>query len=296
MQTDRRRDLTANTAMALQAVFEDFKRNKGALRAIHQDTIECFEKIQESLLSKRHGRDLANQLVKEISMAHSPPADSSGVAFDDLSAVVLKIQGKDCSISSLAESLYTTEEREEVCKLFEKEGRPSVIVIGQTNSGKSSIINEILGCKIVVTSDQPCTSRIVKMTHSKENYIELVTQDGKKVLEKITSQKKIPRELIELKQEDRENSERVTAIVKAGFDIPFLESGVDIIDSPGRNENPVLDDLVRKQLDSILPFIVYVIDGHNLFTAQVSVFYLIFFKDFIYHNLRPNRIDYSAYY
>lgn len=264
--------------MALQAVFEDFKRNKGALHEIHKDTVQCFNKIQDFLSSGRHGREWTTQLVKEMSLAHSPPADSSGVAFDDLSAVVLNIEGQECSISSLAESLYTQEEREEVCKLFEKEGRPSLIVIGQTNSGKSSIINEILGCKIVSTSDQPCTSRIVKMTHSKDNYIELVTQDGKKVLEKITSQKtpKIPRELIELKQEDRENPERVTAIVKAGFDIPFLESGVDIIDSPGRNENPVLDDLVRKQLDSILPFIVYVIDGHNLFTAQVSVFYLWF--------------------
>lgn len=272
--------------MALQAVFEDFKRNKEALRSIHEDTVECFKKIQESLLSKRHGRELANQLVKEMTMAQSPPADTSGVAFDDLSAVMIDIEGQECSISSLADSLYTREEREEVCKLFEKEGRPSLIVIGQTNSGKSSIINEILGCKIVSTSDQPCTSRIVKMTYSKDNYIELVTQNGEQVLEKITLQKslKIPRELIELKQEDRENPERVNAMIKAGFDVPFLESGVDIIDSPGRNENPVLDDLVRKQLDSILPFIVYVIDGHNLFTAQVSASYFIFL--IIHHNLK----------
>jgi ribosome biogenesis GTPase A len=257
--------------MALQAVFENFKRNKSALQQIHRETLECFEKIEESLSSKAHGRELANQLVKEITMSQSPPSDA--ILNLEESMVIISVEGHDTPSTSLAETLYTKEEREEVCKLF-TQSRPSLIVVGQTNSGKSSIINEILGCKVVSTSDQPCTSRIVKMTYSEENYVRLVTQDGN-VMESIKPKgTKVPRDLIELKQGDRENPERVTAVVEAGFDISFLNSGVDIIDSPGRNENKVLDDLVRKQLDNILPFIVYVIDGHNLFTALVSRIYL----------------------
>ena len=50
----------------------------------------------------------------------------------------------------------------------------------------------------------------------------------------------------------------------------FLQSGVSVIDSPGRNENEALDSLVKRQLKNPLVFVIYVVDGHNLFTKQVG--------------------------
>ena len=80
---------------------------------------------------------------------------------------------------------------------------------------------------------------------------------------------KIPRRKIELNQKDRGDASKVEATVETGLNIDFLKSGVTIIDSPGRNENKTLDDLVKKKLENPLAFVIYVVDGHNLFTKLV---------------------------
>ena len=61
----------------------------------------------------------------------------------------------------------------------------------------------------------------------------------------------------------------VEAIVETGLNLEFLKSGVSVIDSPGRNENEALDNLVKNKLENPLAFVIYVVDGHNLFTKQV---------------------------
>ena len=80
---------------------------------------------------------------------------------------------------------------------------------------------------------------------------------------------RIPRRQIELNQRDRENASMVEATVETGLNLEFLKSGVSVIDSPGRNENEALDNLVKHKLENPLAFVIYVVDGHNLFTKQV---------------------------
>ncbi|CAH3146432.1 unnamed protein product, partial [Pocillopora meandrina] len=75
---------------------------------------------------------------------------------------------------------------------------------------------------------------------------------------------------IELKSEDRGDPSKVEAILETGLNIEFLKCGVTIIDSPGRNENKALDNLVKKQLENPQAFVIYVVDGHDLFTEQIE--------------------------
>ena len=82
--------------------------------------------------------------------------------------------------------------------------------------------------------------------------------------------KRIPRRKIELNQKDREDATKVEATVETGLNLDFLKSGVSVIDSPGRNENEALDNLVKDKLENPLAFVIYVVDGHNLFTKQVG--------------------------
>lgn len=256
-----------NMDLQLRASFDEFRRNKNAMEQIHKDTLACFQSIEKALGKHKHGKELAHELVTEMTMAKQGSIDDSMILVE-LDGTVTTTTTATLT-TSLSEILYTKEEQEEVSALFAQS--PALIVVGQTNSGKSSIINEILQSRIVSTSDQPCTSRIVKLIYSKENYVHLVRNSDNTVIEEFKADdKKIPRDMIELREGDREDTDRVNATIVAGFDIPFLESGVDIVDSPGRDENKILDDLVREQLKNILPFIVYVIDGHNLFTALVS--------------------------
>ena len=53
--------------------------------------------------------------------------------------------------------------------------------------------------------------------------------------------------------------------------LPFLKSGIELIDSPGRNENDALDDVVDTFFEKgTTPLIVYIIDGNQQLRQSVS--------------------------
>ena len=249
--------------MPLQDVFDNFRRSKATLEKIHHDTIKYFDEIVEKLSTPR---DAA--IAEELRYSRLPPTSPDEVKVMAQTAALGDIHLE--FDHALAELLYTSQERNEVASLFSQE--PALIFVGQTNCGKSSIINEILGCKSLPTSDQPSTARIVRVSYAEEPFCRLVAKDGKKLQEiKLKGKNKIPRKKIELNQKDRENADKVEATVETGLDIEFLKSGVSIIDSPGRNENEALDNLVKQKLENPLAFVIYVVDGHNLFTKQVRI-------------------------
>ena len=250
--------------MALQDVFEDFKKSKAVLKKVHDDIVEYFGEIVRKL-SNEGTADIAEELRYKASAVQASP--------EEVRVMVQTTAMADVHLefdNALAELLYTAKEKKKVTDLFDQE--PALIFVGQTNCGKSSIINELLGCKALPTSDRPSTARIVRVCHAEEPYCRLVDIDGK-TLEEIKMKGKdgniIPRKKIELKSGDRGDPSKVGAIVETGLNIEFLKCGVTIIDSPGRNENKALDNLVKKQLENPQAFVIYVVDGHDLFTEQV---------------------------
>jgi len=247
--------------MPLKDVFDDFRKSKAKLEEIHSDTVQYFTKIVQMLSNPRDA-----SIARELSYVGSPSTSPDEVEVSRQSAAMADIHLE--FDTNLAESLYTSQEKEEVTSLFSQE--PALIFVGQTNCGKSSIINELLDCKALPTSDRPSTARIVRVSYAEQPFCRLVAKDGR-ILEEITlkGKNKIPRKKIELNQKDRGDSSEVEATVETGLNIDFLKSGVTIIDSPGRNENEALDNLVKEKLENPLAFVIYVVDGHNLFTKQV---------------------------
>lgn len=51
--------------------------------------------------------------------------------------------------------------------------KSTILVVGQTNSGKSSLVNELLGGTYLPTAEVPCTSRIVRLKYSEQNYVQV---------------------------------------------------------------------------------------------------------------------------
>ena len=253
------------TMSGLQEAFENFKLEKAALQRIHEDTIACFDKIRNQL-SESGGADTETEENESVvrSQPTSPSSDED---------VVLDVADVDLDLD-LADVLYGQKEKTEVERIFTQE--PALIVIGQTNCGKSSIVNELLGMKVLPTSDRPCTARIVRLTYAERPYVQIRARDGK-MLERVEmegAKTRVPRDMIDLSKADREDSSKAGESLVVGLPLEFLKAGVDIIDSPGKNENKVLDNLVEKQLENVLPCVIYVVDGHNLFTSQVCNFIL----------------------
>ncbi|XP_077984168.1 dual serine/threonine and tyrosine protein kinase-like [Glandiceps talaboti] len=144
--------------------------------------------------------------------------------------------------------------------------RPSLIFVGQTNSGKSSLINLILGHTYVVARETPCTARLVKLRYGEKPMAYVVSKDDK-IIEQRDIKRRVPEEFIELKK-GRRDPETIGTYVLAEVKNEFLESGIELVDSPGLQENEELDKMVLGELSRIVPFVVYVLDGKNQLTNQ----------------------------
>ncbi|KAJ7365786.1 hypothetical protein OS493_002504 [Desmophyllum pertusum] len=71
--------------------------------------------------------------------------------------------------------------------------RPSVVFIGNRNCGNSAILNELLGGSWLPVHEMPCTSRIVKISHSvSQNTVRVVDKAGEEVQPLTTFTKKVP--------------------------------------------------------------------------------------------------------
>ena len=73
---------------------------------------------------------------------------------------------------SIEADLITDAEKQRLSSYSTK--KSTLLVVGQTNSGKSSFVNELLGGSFMPTSEVPCTSRIVRLKYSEENYYQVL--------------------------------------------------------------------------------------------------------------------------
>ena len=72
---------------------------------------------------------------------------------------------------SVKSDVITEAERHRLLSYSAK--KSTLLVVGQTNSGKSSFVNELLGGSYMPTSELPCTSRIIRLKYSDENYYQV---------------------------------------------------------------------------------------------------------------------------
>ena len=149
---------------------------------------------------------------------------------------------------------------------------PSVFFIGERNCGKSSIINELLRQSSLPVHQNPCTARIVRIKYAEQPYARLVASDGKEVKREHVKGKRLPVELIVVADEDRGNRNALNAIVEVGLKHTLLSSGIELIDSPGKNESEVLDRVLDDFINKgAVPLFVYVIDGNMYLRPAVSL-------------------------
>ena len=125
---------------------------------------------------------------------------------------------------------------EEIEQVLKK--RPSVVFIGNRNCGKSAVLNELLGGSYLPVHETPCTSRIVKIGHSKgDNTIRVVDKAGEEVQPMVTFTTRVPeaaKQYVVASDDNREQSEELKYIVEIALNHPFLKSGIELMDSPGR--------------------------------------------------------------
>ena len=172
-------------------------------------------------------------------------------------------------------SIYTSTTAEEIKRALNK--RPTVVFIGNRNCGKSAVLNEILGGSYLPVHETPCTSRIVKISYTPgKNTVRVVDKSGQVAKSSITIGKSVPQDYVVVCDEGREKSDQLKCSVEIALNHPFLESGIELIDSPGRNENDALDEVIDDFFEKdTTPFVVYIIDGNERLRSSVSISFTV---------------------
>ena len=75
-----------------------------------------------------------------------------------------------------------------------------------------------------------------------------MTKQEKKFQPPVTFTRRVPKEYVVVCDDSREQSEQLKCIVEISLNHALLKSGIELIDSPGKNENDALDYVVDKFL------------------------------------------------
>ena len=187
--------------------------------------------------------------------------------------VLEKIKDQGIMSKEAIASIYTS--MEEIKGAFNK--TPTVVFIGNRNCGKSAVLNEILGGSYLPVHETPCTSRMVKISYTPgKNTVRVVDKSGQVAKSSIMIGKSVPQDYVVVCDEGREKSEQLKCTVEIALNNPFLKSGIELIDSPGRNENDALDEVVDNFFEKdTTPFVVYIIDGNEHLRPSVSISFLV---------------------
>lgn len=140
-----------------------------------------------------------------------------------------------------------------------------IVFAGETSAGKSSIINLILGEKILPTGITECTSQVCRIKHSEQFMISTKDSKGKEIGENLSF--KDSRQMAKkLKVLATKKVEEFT-YVDIHMPVPLLQGNVMIVDTPGfgdekeEKENDV-EEKMRSYLPNALAF-VFVVNVSN---------------------------------
>lgn len=128
-----------------------------------------------------------------------------------------------------------------------KEGVFRLLVLGDMKRGKSTLLNALLGEKLLPSDVNPCTALLTVLRYGQEKKVTVHFNDGTKPEEIDFKSFKYrytidPEEAKQLEQEKNLAFPNVDyAVVE--YPLPLLEKGIEIVDSPGLNDTEARNQL-----------------------------------------------------
>ncbi|XP_019623236.1 PREDICTED: uncharacterized protein LOC109469219 isoform X2 [Branchiostoma belcheri] len=177
---------------------------------------------------------------------------------------------RDCDKSIEAhlriEQTVTDAETDFASRLEQLESDCPILVAGETSSGKSSLINLLLGEDLLPSAHLSSTSVICKIRYGEKKRAVINYADGRQETLSVpeggdagTFTSLLHTHLH--KKSDREKRSQYRD-VEIFFPLKFLKSGIFIVDGPGIGENQTMDGVLLDYLPNAFAFI-YVIKSDN---------------------------------
>jgi len=151
-----------------------------------------------------------------------------------------------------------------------------VAVIGEFKRGKSSLVNCILGTELLPTDILPTTAVVNRVVYGTEQKIEIFFKDG-------TIQITTVEELANYAtQKDSALAERIREIV-VHYPSVFCQNNIELLDTPGLNDNEFMDKTTMEVLDKIDTAIVTTHASYPVSETEKKLICNLIEQDDIYH-------------
>lgn len=145
----------------------------------------------------------------------------------------------------------------------------NLVVCGKVKNGKSSLINALIGRKILPECNDVATSRVFKISHAETDSFFLVYSNGDK--KEITL-----KELAQygsqttIDSDGESSSDKVIAYIQVNTSIDFLPEGVSIIDTPGIGSTYPQHTAITKQYLKYADASLFVMNPTPLENIEIS--------------------------
>ncbi|XP_078583768.1 uncharacterized protein LOC144866282 [Branchiostoma floridae x Branchiostoma japonicum] len=138
-----------------------------------------------------------------------------------------------------------------------------ILVVGETSSGKSSLLNLLLGKDILPESNQPCTSTLCFVKYGGVKRATVYLKESNPVIIDLLGTDRTKKEELAsyVNRWGRPDAEEVEKVV-IEWPLDFLQGGICLVDAPGIKTKKKMDEVVAGVLPSTCAFI-YVINSAN---------------------------------
>lgn len=133
----------------------------------------------------------------------------------------------------------------------------SVGIMGEFKRGKSTVINALLGAEIMPADILPCTATMNRVTYDLTPHAQVISSDGS-VTEVPVDQ--IKDYVTKLNEESDKRSESVDEAI-VYYPCKFCQNGVDIVDTPGLNDDDRMDRISEQVIPKLDAVIMVVVPG-----------------------------------
>lgn len=170
-------------------------------------------------------------------------------------------------MNTLCENLNMKIQQEQLAKI-EKQLRAhrfSVGVMGEFKRGKSTVINALLGEKVMPANIRPCSATLNRVTYGTEKGAEILFKDGSK---KAVAFEELSEYVTKLSEYEDTCEDVEEAVVK--YPCRLCEDGVDIIDTPGLNDDERMEKVSREVVPKLDVMVMTLVPDSPFSNSEAS--------------------------